>query len=113
MAKRTFGCTSIVNAVSLQFELAGHGLFTDLKRSKGGQWLCEHAVKRAGTSHVVDESRRDTVTPSVTADACSPFRKQWLEQAPKGLCECNQGRLPCDCGKGWHLRAPVVRSEGV
>lgn len=65
MAKRTFGCSSIINAVNLQFELAGHNLYTDIKRAKGGLWLCEHAIKRA-----------------------------------VGYCDCNQGRLPCTCGKG-------------
>jgi hypothetical protein len=46
VAKRTYGCSTIINAVNLQFELAGHGLYTDLKRSPGGMWLAEHAIKR-------------------------------------------------------------------
>jgi hypothetical protein len=64
MAKRTYGCTSVVNAVCLQFELAGPGLFTSIHRSKSGMWLCEAAIKR----------------PEL-----SSFKRQWLEQAPKGL----------------------------
>jgi len=57
MAKRTYGCSTIINAVNLQFELAGHGLYTNLKRAPGGMWLAEHTIKRP----VVKEN---TVTPS-------------------------------------------------
>lgn len=64
MAKRTYGCSSVVNAVCLQYELAGHGMFTDLKRSRGGLWLVEHAIKR------------------ITKPT---FIERWLEQAPKEL----------------------------
>lgn len=66
MAKRTFGCSSIINAVNLQFELAGHGVYTDLKRNDGAtMWLCEHAIKR---------------------DHRTALMKSWMEQAPESLC---------------------------
>lgn len=42
---RGYGCSSVVKAVVLQFELAGHGLQTDIKRSSGGQWVVEAQVK--------------------------------------------------------------------
>ena len=79
MPRQRFGCTSVVAAVNLQFELAGHGLYTDLRRSKGGVWLCDLVVKR----------------PEVRT--MTPFKSQWMKQIPRGLCQCNQGRLPCDC----------------
>lgn len=63
MAKQTYGCTSIINAVCLQFELAGHGLYTSVKRSGKG-YVCCHAIKR------------------VTKPT---FMEQWLAQAPKQL----------------------------
>lgn len=66
MPKQRFGCTSVIAAVNLQFELAGHGLYTDVKRS-GKQWVCDHVVKRP----------ENTVTP---------FRKQWNAQTPVCLC---------------------------
>lgn len=64
MAIRAYGCTTIVNAVCLQFELAGHGLYTDIRCSRGGMWLCEAALKRP--EH-------------------STFRQRWMDQAPKEL----------------------------
>lgn len=76
MAKRTFGCSSIINAVNLQFYLAGHGVYTDLKRAQGGLWLCEHAILRP----VVP----DTVTVGLP-NAQTPFKRQWDAQAPRSL----------------------------
>lgn len=47
MAKvRGYGCSTIVKAVVLQFELAGHGLGTRLVRSSGGQWVVEARIVR-------------------------------------------------------------------
>lgn len=62
--RHSYGCSSVINAVCLQFELAGHGLYTDIQRAKGGRYLCNHTIKRASK-------------PS--------FMERWLEQAPKDL----------------------------
>jgi hypothetical protein len=62
--RHSYGCSSVINAVLLQYELAGHGLFTNILRSKGGMYVCNHAIKRA-------------TKPS--------FMERWLEQAPKEL----------------------------
>lgn len=43
---RGYGCSSIINALCLQFELAGHGLKTGIKRSMGGQWVVEAKIER-------------------------------------------------------------------
>lgn len=43
---RGYGCSSIINALCLQFELAGHGLKTGIKRSMGGQWVVEAKIDR-------------------------------------------------------------------
>jgi hypothetical protein len=62
--RHSYGCSSVVNAVMLQYELAGHGLYTDIRRSSGGMYVCNHAIKRVAK-------------PS--------FMERWLEQAPKQL----------------------------
>lgn len=68
--KHNYGCSSVVNAVCLQFELAGHGLYTNIQRSKGGTYVCSHAIKRVGGS----------------ASGLKPtFMERWLEQVPQGL----------------------------
>lgn len=60
----SYGCKSVVNAICLQFELAGHDLYTDVTRSKGGMYVCTHTIKRA-------------TKPS--------FMEQWAQQTPKEL----------------------------
>lgn len=62
--RHSYGCSSIVNAVLLQFELADHGLYTRIERSSGGTYVCCHAIKR------------------VTKPT---FKEQWLAQTPKQL----------------------------
>lgn len=62
--RSSYGCSSIVNAVLLQYELAGHGLYTDVRRSSGGMYVCNHAIKR------------------VTKPT---FMERWLEQAPQTI----------------------------
>lgn len=62
--RHSYGCSSVINAVLLQYELAGHGLFTDIHVAKGGMYVCNHAIKRA-------------TKPS--------FMERWLEQSPKEL----------------------------
>lgn len=62
--KHSYGCSSVVNAVCLQFELASHGLYTNIQRSKGGTYVCSHAIKRVSKP---------------------TFMERWLEQVPQGL----------------------------
>jgi hypothetical protein len=64
MTKPNYACSSVINAVCLQYQLAGHGLYTSIQRSTGGKYVCTHAIKR------------------VTKPT---FMERWLEQAPKGL----------------------------
>lgn len=62
--RHSYGCSSVINAVLLQYELAGHGLFTSIHRAKGGMYVCNHNIKRV-------------TKPS--------FMERWLDQAPKEL----------------------------
>ena len=66
MSKQRYGCSSVVAAVNLQFELAGHGLDTNIIHD-GKRWVCERAIHR------------------VSPDTVTPFRRQWAQQAPQSL----------------------------
>lgn len=52
-----YGCSDIIKAINLQFELAGHGIYTDVVRSLHG-YACK-----------VVKPRRNTVTSPCGEDA--------------------------------------------
>lgn len=79
---RGYGCSSVVNAIVLQFDLAGHGLKTKILRAKGGMWVVEATLgERARV--------RNTVTPAPVPDITYPLRVS--EARSEEVCYETQG----------------------
>lgn len=64
---RGYGCSSVVNAIVLQYDLAGHGLTTKILRAKGGMWVVEATLGERARGRV-------TVTPLPVPDVTYPMR---------------------------------------
>lgn len=109
-AKR-YGCRSILSALCLQFQLAGHGLRCSLRRTEKGQWVVEAKVRDYTRAVPVKGTMTAAAKPELIKHhgpwnecACTLCRQAGALEAmrpPVSLCDCRQGRDPCSgCAKG-------------